>query len=266
MMTHLRPLTALAMFFAPLIPDHTALAASSSWIEADGGRLRIATKDAAANGVLEGVLEIQLKPGWKTYWRDPGEAGVPPQISVTGSEGITGVAIEYPAPEWINDGYSTYAAYSQSVMLPLRFSLAPSASDWKLNAKVFAGICEKVCIPVQGGLSVAPGEGENADAAISAAFAALPLDAAAGFRVADLSVSGKDLKATVELPATAKDAALFLAGSQGWYVGAPRRNADGTFTIPVFDRPEDSSGAISLHYTLVAGTMAVSGLVSLLQD
>ena len=58
-----------------------ALASSSDWYEAEGGRVRLVTSGAAdENGVIEGALEIDLKPGWKTYWRDPGDAGVPPTL------------------------------------------------------------------------------------------------------------------------------------------------------------------------------------------
>ncbi len=250
-----------------LVGAGPALAASSPWVEADGGRMRIVTREAAADGILEGALQIELKPGWKTYWRDPGEAGVPPNISVKASDGISAVAIDYPAPVWISDGYSTYAAYDRPVALPLRFTVDPaaSASAWRLNAQVFAGICQKVCIPVQSDVSIGPGDGENADAIIDAAFAALPIDAQPGFRAARAEDSGISLTVHVDLPATAKQAALFLAGSDGWYFGAPSRNSDGSFSVPVFDRPKKapSQEPVQWHYTLTAGPMAVSGRIGL---
>ncbi len=242
-----------------------ALAASSPWVEAQGGRLRVLVLDAPQDRELRGALQIELEPGWKTYWRDPGEAGVPPQVTVEGSLAITGVTIEYPAPQWVNDGYSTYAAYTHSVTLPLRFAVTGDGTPWRLEAQVFAGICEKVCIPVQATLTVEPGQGEDASAAIAAAFATLPVEAAPGFRISALSAGPETLTATVELPATAKDAALFLAGGDGWYLGAGKRNGDGTFTVPVFSRPKDGEAASApqWHYTLTAGPMAVSGTTGL---
>ena len=43
-----------------------------------------------------GVLDIDLKPGWKTYWRDPGDAGVPPQLDVSASTNVAGAELRFP--------------------------------------------------------------------------------------------------------------------------------------------------------------------------
>jgi DsbC/DsbD-like thiol-disulfide interchange protein len=257
---------AISLLLALTPPQATpALAASSDWFGTEGGRLRLVTRDAAAGGVLEGMLEIELEPGWKTYWRDPGEAGVPPVIDVTGSAGIEAVTILYPAPQWIDDGYSTYAAYPRSVALPLRFAVPGDGTKWHLNAMVFVGVCQKVCIPVQGKAAIGPRDGATADDAIDAAFAALPLEAAAGLTVTSIEDNGSALIAAVELPSVAREAALFVAGNGGWVFGAPRRKGSAIFEIPVLARPQSKAEA-RFEYTLTAGAMAASGTAVLPAD
>src|SRR5262245_43732610 len=89
-------LAALAVASALASP---ALASSSDWHEADGGRVRLLTSGRPdEHGVLRGALEIDLKPGWKTYWLDPGDAGVPPSLDVSGSRNVSTAELQFPAP------------------------------------------------------------------------------------------------------------------------------------------------------------------------
>lgn len=241
-----------------------AIAASSQWVEAGGGALRIITDEAPRDGVLHGAIEIRLEPGWKTYWRDPGEAGVPPQIAIAGSAGIDGADILYPAPQWVDDGYSVYAAYKHSVMLPLRIGVSGDGEAWHLKAQVFAGICEKICIPVQADLDVAPGNGEIAGDLVANAFAALPGTAGAGLQVIAMDDRDGALTARVALPDGTREASLFVAGGHGWYFGQPQWDGEDSFSVKVYDRPEEAPDAApTWHYTLVADGKAVSGTVPL---
>src|SRR3954453_13341134 len=82
-----RPLLAAALLlFATAAP---ALASSSAWYDADGGSIRLLTSGAPAErGVVQGALQIDLKPGWKPYWLDPGDAGVPPSLDASASRNI----------------------------------------------------------------------------------------------------------------------------------------------------------------------------------
>lgn len=72
-----------------------ALAASSDWVETPGGKVRVVLEENKHTGELRGALQIDLNPGWKTYWRNPGDAGVPPQLNI---EGNSSARIDFPAP------------------------------------------------------------------------------------------------------------------------------------------------------------------------
>ena len=72
-------------------------ASSSDWFETEGARDPAGHHGQAdAEGRLNGMLDIELKPGWKTYWRDPGDAGVPPTIDVSASQNIVGARVRFP--------------------------------------------------------------------------------------------------------------------------------------------------------------------------
>ncbi len=85
----------------------SAMAASSQWSKTQGGAVRLVTTGKPdADGMLRGALQVDLKPGWKTYWRDPGDTGVPPQISLSGAS-LAGVS--FPAPRRFKETDAVWA-------------------------------------------------------------------------------------------------------------------------------------------------------------
>lgn len=74
----------LTLFFISLFLALEAQAASSDWHETQGGAVRLVTSGISNDqGYLRGALQIRLEPGWKTYWRDPGKTGIPPQLELS---------------------------------------------------------------------------------------------------------------------------------------------------------------------------------------
>ncbi len=87
-----------------------AYASVTEWVVVDGGRVRLVTTGGAnQDGTIDGALEIAPEPGWKIYWRDPGDAGVPPAIDVSKSANMSDVSVDYPTPERFADGATTWA-------------------------------------------------------------------------------------------------------------------------------------------------------------
>ena len=77
-------------------------------------------KSAEATYLRAGV-EIRLDAGWKTYWRDPGDSGVPPTFDFSGSDNVKSVTVQWPAPERFPDGAGGNSiGYVGRVILPLR--------------------------------------------------------------------------------------------------------------------------------------------------
>lgn len=250
----------LAMLASP------AHSASSQWLEAQGARVRLVTSGLPGrDGTLTGVLEIALAPGWKTYWRDPGEVGVPPNLDVDASGNIAGARLSFPAPQRIVDGYATWAGYKKSVALPVRLTLKEPADP--ILANVFLGVCEAICIPVQGELAVDPArDPENAEhaAIVAAALAHLPDPEQPGFGAKIIETTPERIVVEASLPGEPTAAEFFLAGEDGYAFGTPERLDEPgktLFSIALLDRPSERPAGAGLAYTLVTTAGAVEGLL-----
>jgi DsbC/DsbD-like thiol-disulfide interchange protein len=245
-----------------------ALASSSDWFSAAGGNVRLVTSGGPdENGVVQGALEIDLKPGWKTYWVDPGDAGVPPTIDVSASGNIASAEMSFPAPHRFDDGFTKWAGYKQPVSFPITFTLADPGVPGSIDADIFLGVCETICIPVQATLTLdTASDPDNADdaAVVRAAFDALPGPAQPDFG-ARMVAGGKDeVLVEAAFPGEPEAVDFFLAGSDGFQFGPPERRIEGErllFSVPILQRPGKAPDKGGLHYTLVTEAGAVSGIL-----
>lgn len=254
----------IVAFAAAMMSAPSVFAGTSAWHETTGGKLRLMTQSAAdARGVLRGVLEIRLDEGWKTYWKEPGETGVAPQVSLGDAKAGGTVDLHFPAPERFDDGVSQWAGYQGHVRLPVEFSGLDDLSS-SLTLDVFLGVCETICVPVQASLEVKPSEdsGPIGEAQVDAAFAALPGEARAGFEVAHATTSDTVLTIGVEMPDGGSMPEIFLAGRDGLMLSVPEFEASdtgGTFTAQIVHRGKGAM--VQADYTLVSGGTAVSGVI-----
>ena len=152
-------LAVAACVFAVIAEPATA-ADSSRW---DGDarsaiRLIAGTVPAGAATVRAGI-EIRLKPGWHTYWRYPGDAGIPPRFDFQGSQNVKSVEVRWPAPKRQPEGSVMTIGYDRDVILPLAIVPEDPAKPVTLRLKADYAICEKLCAPVEGKaeLTIMPG-------------------------------------------------------------------------------------------------------------
>jgi len=251
-----------------LLAGAEARASSSDWVEMEGARIWLATAGKPdAKGRLKGVLNIELEPGWKTYWRDPGDAGVPPTIDVSANPDIAGATFDFPAPQWHDEGDFKWAGYDHPIGLPVTFTLKDPAGSAKIDAAVFLGVCETICVPVQAKLAVdAASDPDNPGdvAAVAKAFAAIPPAATAqfGVRVAEAD-DGTKVTLEATFPGDPSTAELFISGEDGYVFTTPvREERDGKtyFSVEVTPPDEKPTGP-GLHYTLVTNAGAVNGIL-----
>ncbi|WP_299615961.1 protein-disulfide reductase DsbD [Pelagibius sp.] len=132
-----------------------ALAAASNWAAEEQVRVRlISAGQAAAGDRLALGLEFDLQPGWKIYWRSPGDAGFPPAIDWSGSSNLAAGEIAWPVPHRFSlFGLETFG-YGDSVVLPIDAALERPGEALSLAAAVDYLICEEICIPYQARLSL----------------------------------------------------------------------------------------------------------------
>lgn len=265
-MRHLSALALCAILSpATVLP---ATASSSDWYKSEGGQVRLVTTGKPdETGKIHGVLDIALKPGWKTYWRDPGDAGVPPQIDISSSTNIADARLAFPPPQRHDDGYGKWAGYDRPTSLPVTFTLSAPGQPTTIDADIFLGICETICIPVQTRLSVDPAsDPDNAtDAAlVKTAVATLPSPARPDFGISVLPGDHENLIVEARSPGDPDSVDFFIAGERDYMFGAPvRSQKDGKlmFTVPILDRPSATPTDGGLYYTLTSAEGSVDGLL-----
>ncbi len=235
----------------------------------EGGSIRLVTIAPAAGSThFNGVIQIELEPGWKTYWRNPGDAGVPPNIDVSASTNIAGAVFDYPAPERHDDGYGAWTGYSASTSFPVTFSIAAAGKPVQIEADLFLGLCQTICVPVQTRFSLDPlaGDDEEDKAEVEAALAALPRPADERFNIRPHGRDGALLSFDATLPEGEGAPELFLDGGGKIVFGVPqgsKRDGSWLFMVPALSEPAFDESGKPVFYTLKSDRGAVSGTVSL---
>ncbi|MDF1670755.1 MAG: protein-disulfide reductase DsbD family protein [Roseovarius sp.] len=102
----------------------------------------------APDGRHMAAIEVTLAKGWKTYWRAPGDAGIPPQFDWRGSDNLAGVEITWPTPDVMSQDGMQVIGYSGRVILPLAILPKRQGRDVQLSGSIDIGVCKDVCLPL----------------------------------------------------------------------------------------------------------------------
>jgi DsbC/DsbD-like thiol-disulfide interchange protein len=145
-MVFLRSFPLATSFAAAAFFCSPAQALESPWTEASHSMTRIIAD--AADAHTRAGIEVRLERGWKTYWRYPGDAGVPPRFDWSGSENLATTEIRWPAPELLTDETGTKSiGYHDNVVFPVSIVPIDPAKPVKLKLKLDFAVCEKLCVP-----------------------------------------------------------------------------------------------------------------------
>lgn len=132
-----------------------------------------------ANGDHMAALHLRLAPGWKTYWRSPGEAGIPPEFQWRDLKNARAITPDWPAPVVFWQSGMRSVGYKDELVLPLRVSLKDARRDARLGGVIDIGICKDVCMPHRVKVSaLLPAAATRPDPVIAAALASRPFSAA----------------------------------------------------------------------------------------
>lgn len=226
-----------------------AWAGATDWANQEFARARLVSAVAAVGDLAEIRLGLQIKlsPHWKTYWRSPGDAGLPAKIDWAGSENLAEAKVLWPTPQRHTLlGFETLG-YEDEVLLPILARPETPGRPVKLRAGVDYLVCEKICIPVRAEFKL----DLPAGAAVPSPFvdlvdrwrAKVPGDgAAAGLKIerAVLDVGQGGARLAVEIAARERleNPDLLIEGPRGFLFGRldPRLNADGfggVLSVPV---------------------------------
>lgn len=158
-----------------------------------------------SDGSHMAALRIDLAPGWKTYWRSPGEAGIPPAFDWSGSENLVSAQPLWPRPSVFHLNGMRSIGYHDQLVLPIEVRAGDPSLPVTLHARVDIGICRDICLPATLELTARLDPPGASDPAIRASLAALPQKGdQAGLRAASCAVEpitdGLRVTATLSLP------------------------------------------------------------------
>ncbi len=248
-----------------------ALAAdASAWSPDSRSEIRlIAGANTGGGAQLRAGIEIKLQPGWKTYWRYPGDSGVPPRFDFSGSENLARAKVLYPAPHLFTDETGNSLGYKDDVIFPLQVSAKEPAKPVRLRVKLDYAVCEKLCIPAEGRAELTLGSGDSSnDAALAAAERRVPRQvtaADAGLTIRRVNNAPKPLIAVDLAAPTGQAVELFVEGpSPEWALpipqpaqGAPAGHRHFGFELDGLPPGVDPKGHFELTFTAVEGDRAI---------
>ncbi|MCK7610736.1 protein-disulfide reductase DsbD domain-containing protein [Roseibium sediminicola] len=222
----MKKLVALLPLLALLLPA-SARAAMTDWTEVQGGAVRLIAAGPSSEGHYLAGLEFLLEPGWHTYWRAPGEAGIPPQISIDSSKNVKTLDVLYPVPERYSDGFSNSIVYHDGIVLPLLITPEAPEQTVSLSIDLFFGVCSDICVPGDAALTLdlnaSMHADDLADRLIRRDLAAVPGPATSDdfrIRAVELGESGDTLRIEAEV-GDHSNTDLFAAGPEGSFIGLP---------------------------------------------
>jgi DsbC/DsbD-like thiol-disulfide interchange protein len=167
-----------------LVAAHAHAADASAWDGDARSAVRLIAGDTktAHDAPLRAGMEIRLAPGWKTYWRYPGDSGVPPRFDFAGSTNVEQVTVLWPTPHRIADGSGQSIGYAGGVVLPLQVQAKDATKPVTVRLKVEYAICEKLCVPAEASAELPlPASGNSStNETLAAAEARVPKPATVG--------------------------------------------------------------------------------------
>ena len=195
-----------------------------------------ATLISDTNRVVAGTpfklgLRLRMAPGWHTYWRNPGDAGIAPDLAFSLPDGAVAGPIAWPAPQRQPEGPLMTYGYSGELLLAV--PVAGPAGTVRLHASWL--VCKNVCVPEEGDFRLdlqagAPAPSPEAPL-FAAAAAALPRPLPWAAQVAadgTLTITGNSISV-----AAVRDAWFIpdAAGTIDGPAGQPLRVRDGSFSL-----------------------------------
>lgn len=239
--------------------DATVGSFASSWSTQAGGsaRMRLVSMPLSSRGkpVYDAAVEIKLASSAITYWRQPGEAGVPPQFSFKGSENVARVDFLFPGPHRLDEDGLEAFGYRGGVTFPIRVTPVDASKPARLVLTLDYAVCDRICVPVRGHAELQlPRSGDSpARAVILAGEAAVPE-----------TLPSSELAKKVVIRQEAGQAKpqwqfmwrgdqpmtdLFVEGPEGWVFTTHKTGAN-TYSIAALETPATPAATVFVKLTV----------------
>lgn len=203
----------------------------------DVARIEVLPGWQTTSGTQMAAIRLTLAPGWKTYWRAPGEGGIPPAFGWAGSQNIASTQFHWPTPEVIDQNGLRSFGYHNQVVIPIEVTPAQPGAVTHLQGEVEIGVCLDICVPMRLNFAADLPPQTHRDAAITAALIDNPIsgDQAGLTRVTcavEPDATGLWVTAVMDLPATGgPEVVVIEAGDpQVWVSASQVSRAGGQLT------------------------------------
>jgi DsbC/DsbD-like thiol-disulfide interchange protein len=214
----------------------TPAGVSTPWVPLQASRVRLVAGPSVnkASATFTAGLELVMEEGWKTYWRMPGDAGVPPSFDWAKSTNISSLEIHYPAPIRLQEPAAETVGYKGTVIFLFAIKPKDAGRPVELKLDIELGVCRDICIPVSTSLALpVPRDATTGHAvpALAAAFDRVPratahrrsTDPLLATVTSELDGSSPQLTVQARFPAGDKSGDIFIEAPDGIFVPLPRR-------------------------------------------
>jgi DsbC/DsbD-like thiol-disulfide interchange protein len=219
-------------------------------------------------GTAYAGVDVTLEPGVKTYWRMPGDSGLPPIFDWSGSENLLKATVEWPLPERIADPAGTVFGYHDRVVFPVRIEAKDVSKPVHLSLKLDFAVCAEICVPLSAQTRVTLEAGPvdpSFTKDIETFRSRIPIASTIGGPIKpalkSLTETGPDLL-TVTLDSPVKD--IIVEGPDGWYFGDASPQSGSVWQIKILQKPMNGAlGGLPLTLTLVGTQQATETVIVL---
>ena len=217
------------------------------------------------NGGRMAAVELQLAPGWKTYWRSPGDAGIPPTFDWSGSENVKSVHIHWPAPEVFEANGMQTIGYHERLVLPVEVTPEDPSRPVRLSVEMSLGVCDEICMPAFVDLTADLSSTGAPDASIRAALkAGATAGGDAGVSAVSCQVDpiadGLRLTARVRLPDPGRpEVVAFETGDRTIWVAAAVTQREGGELVSMTELVPPDGAPFALDRSGITLTILAAG-------
>lgn len=213
-------------------------------------------------------LQLRLDEGWHTYWRAPGDGGIPPRFGWQGSENIDGAAFHWPVPEVFDQNDMRSIGYTGTVVIPVELNMIDDGAPARMRGQVQIGVCEEVCVPVLLSFNAELPLAGARNPSIVAALLDRPRTAAeagVGDVTCALEPTDRGLRVTTRVempPMRGTENVVIEAGDQQVWVSQPQTWRDGNALFARSEMIHVNGGGFTLNrsevrITVIAGSQSV---------
>lgn len=227
--------------------------------------LEILTGWRTQDGTHMAGLQVRLAPGWKTYWRSPGDGGIPPRFGWQGSQNLDGAAFHWPIPDVFEDNGMRSIGYTESLVIPVELSIPDAGRPAQMRGQVQIGVCHEICVPVLLDFDAVLPAGGTRDPMIVAALLDRPLtarEAGVGDVTCAIEPIEDGLRVTTRVdmaPMRGTEDVVIEAGDQQVWVSQPQTWRDGNTLFARSDMIHVNGGGFALNRSEMRITVLAGG-------